>query len=107
MPTDSRARPIFVDEHLAEGLRRPVEYRGNLIPQGNEKRRKRRSLNDSTTVVVVAVAEAHHLAVGQIPMKVERLEREVGKLARKRILFIARRGRSDDSKNPPAGRWAQ
>ena len=90
MPTDSRARSILVDQHLAESLRRPVKYRGNPVPQGNEEGWKRRSLNDSSTVVVVAVAEAHHLAVGQIPMKVERLEREVGKLARKRFLVIAR-----------------
>jgi hypothetical protein len=77
---------------LAEGLRRPVEYRGNLVPQGNEKRRKRRSPDDSTTVVVITVAEAHHLAVGQVPMKVKRLEWEIGKLARKPILLIAREG---------------
>ena len=90
MPTDSRARSILVDQHLAEVLRRSVEYRCNLIPQGNEKRRKRRSLNDGTAVVVIAVAEAHHLAVGQVPMKVKRLEWEIGNLARKPILFTAR-----------------
>ena len=61
MPTDSRARPILVDQHLAEGFRRQVKYCGNLIPQGDEKRRKRRSLNDSTTL---AVAEANDLVVG-------------------------------------------
>src|ERR1700722_1339540 len=90
MPTASCARSILVDQDLAEGPRRPVEYRGNLVPQGNEKRRKRRSPNDSTAVVVTAVAEAHHLAVGQVPMKVKRLEWEIGKPVRKPILFIAR-----------------
>src|SRR5580698_4973707 len=41
--------------------------------KGNEKRPKRRSLNDTITVVIVTVAEAHHAAVGQVPMKVKRL----------------------------------
>ena len=88
MPADSRAGSIFVDENLAESIRRPVEDRGNLASQRNEKRRKRRGLNDGAAVIVVAVAEAHHLAVGQIAMKVERLERELGKLARERLLFF-------------------
>jgi hypothetical protein len=60
-----------------------------LFRRKNEKRRKRRSLNYSTTVVVIAVAEAHNLTVGQVPMKVKRLEWEIGKLARKPILFMA------------------
>ena len=91
MPPDSRSRPILVNQHLAEDLRRSVKYCGNLIPQEDEKGRKRRSLNDSTTVVVTAVSEAHHLASGQIPMKVERSEWEVGKLMHKRALFIGER----------------
>src|ERR1700734_1653472 len=46
MPADSRAGPIFVDENLAEGFIRAIENLGDLAPQGNEKRRKRFSLND-------------------------------------------------------------
>ncbi len=90
MPADSRAGPIFVDENLAEGFLRAIENRGDLAPQGNEKRRKRGSLNDRATIIVVAVAEAHHLAVGQKSLKVERLERKLAKFARECFLFLDR-----------------
>ena len=61
-----------------------------LRPHGNEKRRKRGSVNDRATIIVVAVTEAHHLAVGQKSLKVERPERKPAKFARERFLFLDR-----------------
>jgi hypothetical protein len=85
MPADACGWSIFVDENLAKGVRRAIEELGNFAPQRVEERRKRRGLNDGATVVVVAVAEAHHLAIGRKPLKVEGLERECAKLARERL----------------------
>ena len=91
MPANPCAGPIFVDE---DWRKRPPGGRTSQRPcvcREMKKRRKRRRLNDSTTVIVIAVAEAHHLAVRQIAMKVERLERQSGKFARERLLLFADR----------------
>src|ERR1700677_2461641 len=50
---------------LPDGCRRVVRHGHDPV--------KRRGLNDVATVVVVAVAEAHHLAIGQKPLKVDGL----------------------------------
>jgi hypothetical protein len=92
----SRCQPIpapgryWFDENLLEGVSRAAEDRGDLAPQGIKKRWKRRGLNDGATVVVVAVAEAHHLAVRKKALKIERLEREIGKFAPERLLLVER-----------------
>ena len=88
MPADPRAGLIFVDEDLAERVARPVEDGGDPAPQGNEKRRKRRGLDHGAALVVVAEAEARHPAVGEKPVKIERLERQRAKLARERRLLV-------------------
>ena len=87
MPADSRARPIFVDENLAESVSRAVESRSNLASQRFQKRWKRRGLNDGAAVIVVTIAEAHHLAVRKIAMKVERLERELCEFVGERLFL--------------------
>jgi hypothetical protein len=89
MPTDSGAGRYS----LISTWRRASAGRTNIAATlfaGKRERRKRRSPNDSSTVAIIAVAEAHHVAVGQVPVKVKRLEWEIGQLARKPIPFIAR-----------------
>ena len=88
MPADACARLILIDEHLAEGLRRPVEQSRDLAPQRFEKLRKRRRLDHRAAAVIIAVAEAHDLAIGEVAVEVERLERERAKLARERLLLV-------------------
>jgi hypothetical protein len=90
MPADSRAGFVFVDENLLERLRWPVENLSDLAPQGHEKGRKRRGLDDRAPVVIVAIAEARHPAIGQEALKVERLEQERFKLAGEGLVFCGR-----------------
>jgi hypothetical protein len=40
--------------------------------------------------MIVAVGEAHHLPIGHVPIKVERLEWKVLELARDQLLFLDR-----------------
>ena len=87
VPADARARSIFVDENLAERVSRAVESRSNLASQRFQKRWKRRGLDDGAAAIVITIAEAHHLAIGEIAMKVERLERELCELAGERLFL--------------------
>src|SRR6185437_4620095 len=88
MPAAARAGLILIDENLAEGLRRPIEQRRDLAPERFKKLRKRRRLDHRPGAVIIAVAEAHHLTIGEVAVEVERLERQGAKLARERLLLV-------------------
>ena len=59
-----------------------------LRRSGNKKVRKRRRLDHRAAAVIITVAEADHLTIGEMPMKIERLERQRAKLARERLLLV-------------------
>jgi hypothetical protein len=89
MPSNSCALSILVDKHLAESVRLATECLGNLAPEGEKKRRERRGLDDGAVVIVIAIAEAHHLAVCLVAVKVKRPEWELRKLASERLLLFS------------------
>ncbi len=76
MPADAGARPVLVDENLPEGIGRQGRERSDLCPKGKQEVGDRRSLDDNALVIVVFKAEPDDAPVGEMTVKIERLERE-------------------------------
>lgn len=80
MPADARAGPVFIDQHLREGLGGLACQRRDLVAQGQQEVRDRRGLDHLAPIVVVAQAKTHDAPVCQMAMEIERLERQASEM---------------------------
>lgn len=76
VPADAGARPVLVDEDLREGLGGQGRERGDLCPERKQKVGDWRSLDDNALIIVVSEAKPGDAPVGEMTVKIERLEWE-------------------------------
>ncbi len=90
MPADAGAGPVFVDQHLREGVGGPACQRCDLVAQGQQEVRDRRRLDDLASVVVVTQAKTDDAPVCQMAMEIERLERQAFQMPGEFRFFLRR-----------------
>lgn len=90
MPANAGARPVFIDQHLREGVGGLACQRRDLVAQGQQEVRDRRRLDDLTPVIVVTQAKAYDAPVCQMAMEIERLEGQVFEMPGEFRFFLRR-----------------
>ena len=90
MPADTGARPVFIDQHLREGLGRPVRKGRDLLTQRQQEVGDRQRLDDFATVIVIAQTETDDPTVCEMAVEIERLERQSFEMPGKLRLFPRR-----------------
>ena len=79
MPADRRARPILGHKRLLEAIARHAGKGRGAVTQWQEKGRDRLGLFETAAIVIVARPERHDAALAEEAVKLEFLERQVGK----------------------------